>query len=151
MPNDDVIITGLTETQRMIIEFPGELNRAGTERALMAGSAVLQQRLLENAPRGDRAAGKRFEFPPLSQSIVTDVRVDQQHGTGSAETGFGESGPVALWNEYGHEIVTIKGKDTGVATKPNPFMRRTTDESAEAVIDAFAASLLDTLNEQYGQ
>lgn len=150
MPDQDVVITGLVETQRMIVEYPGELTRSGLAAALVAGSSVIQSALKDNAPREERIPGKQYEFAPLLDSLVTDIQVNQTAMFGIAETGFGDAGPVALWDEYGHRIVTHSGRDTGISTQPNPFMRRTTDQCADAAIDAFCNSLLGTLRKQYG-
>lgn len=150
MADEDVIITGLEVTRLMLIEMPGELSRKGIEKALRAGSRVFEDGLAERAPHRERPADTEQEFPPLSDSIVTEIRVDHAAKMGYASTGFGDAGPVALWNEYGHEIVTHAKVDTGKSTRPNPFMRRTVDEDAEPAIDAFADSIYGTVKGLYG-
>ena len=145
---DDIILTGLTETQYMLIELPGEVTRVGMEKALIAGSSVVQSVLLDNTPRRERQAGAEYEFPPLEESIVTNVEVSRLEGV--ASTGFGEAGIVALWDEYGHRIVTHEKTDTGRTSRAFGFMRRTTDECAEGAIDAVCDSLIGTIKEQYG-
>jgi len=144
--SNDVAISGLKETQQMLVELPLDLTRGSMGPALIAGSVVLQENLLVNAPVGH---GPHPEFAPLQETIVTDVEVENLSGI--ASTGFGDSGPVAEWNEYGHRIVTHSGRDTGLSTAPNPFMRKTTDESADAAIDAFCDRLLSDVKEKYGQ
>jgi hypothetical protein len=138
---EGVQITGLTETIRAIVDVPKNITRNGLSDALVAGSAVIQRGLLEKAPRRKTPVTSEREFPPLSESVVTFVEIDQNKLEGIAQTGFGESGPVALWNEYGHRIVTRSKVDTGRTTEPNPFMRATADQLGEEAIEAAAKSL----------
>lgn len=145
---DGVVITGLVETQQMIVRLPAELTSDVFPEMLMAAGGVVQQELVKNAPRRKTDVKGSREFPPLSESAVTDVEVDQNGRSGVASTGFGDAGPVALWNEYGHEIVTRSGRDTGRRTQPNPFMRRSTDNCAETAIDAAVAVVIRKLKGQ---
>lgn len=144
---DGFDISGLEETQTMLRAFAKDLAIDGMEGALIAGSSVLQEELAERAPRREGEAENR-EFAPLADSLITDVAVNTSGGT--ALTGFGDSGPVALWNEYGHRIVTHSKKDTGKETEPNPFMRRTVDACGDRVIDAFGDSLGRSIGGKYG-
>lgn len=145
--SDDVQITGLRETQLMLQNLPAELTRLAVPRALRAGSEPIQAELHFNAPRRARDGNEEYEFPRLEDSIVTDIEVKGLSGV--ASTGFGEAGPVALFQEDGHRIVTHAGKDTGEVTEPNPFMARSTESIAEAAIDAFCESLLDSVRSEY--
>lgn len=147
---DEVVITGLVETQRMLVEMPGEVTRNGMGRALVAGSGVIEKGLVDRAPRREEEPAGAREFAPLHESVVTEVHVNAQARFGHASTGFGKSGAVADWEEYGHRIVTHEGADTGKLTEPNPFMRRTVDQDAEKAIDAFCDALLGSVEERYG-
>lgn len=150
MPKDGVEITGLVETQRMIRDLPRDLVRDGFPPALVAAGSVVGEALAANAPRRAVPANEgNREFAPLDQSVVVDVEVGRNGGV--ASVGFGESGPVALWDEYGHHIVTHSGRDTGKVTEPNPFMRRTTDQCANEAIDRFCSSLGNTVRTKYGR
>lgn len=141
---DGLYITGLTETQDMIRELPNDL-RGGIATALVAAGSVVQAELRKNAPR--RNDDEKSEFPSLSSSLVTDIEVDP-NGVSIASTGFGDAGPVALWNEYGHRIVTHAKVDTGKTSERNPFMRRSTDNCADDAIDAFCDSIIRTVEKR---
>lgn len=149
MPDDGVEITGLVETQKMIRNLPSEI-ASGFEQDLMAPAAVVQDALRAGAPRREQRIGGDAEFPPLHETVVTDIHVNLSRFSGVASTGFGESGPVALWNEYGHRVVTHLGVDTGEHTDPDPFMRRVTDNCADRAIDAFSAKVAQRMRSQYG-
>lgn len=136
--DDGVNITGMVETIKAIVDLPDRVTREVLPDALVAGSGVIQGALIDNAPERATPATSEREFAPLKESAVTDVEIDYAHGVGVASTGFGESGPVALWNEFGHRIVTRSGEDTGRRTDPNPFMRKTVDEKADEAIEAAA-------------
>lgn len=148
--SDGVVISGLVETQAMIRRVPADFAE-DMEAVLMAGGAVVQQELVNNAPRRELGPKEKREFPPLSESAVTDIEVSRNTFSGVASTGFGEAGPVALWDEYGHEIVTHAGRDTGKRSTPNPFMRRSTDNCAEVAIDAALAVMKKRVKERYGR
>ena len=138
---EGVEITGLTETIKAIVDVPKNITRNVLSDALVAGSAVIQRGLIDKAPRRKAPVTSEREFPPLSESVVTFVEIDENKLEGVAETGFGESGPVAIWNEYGHRIVTRAKVDTGKTTEPNPFMRQTVDQVGDEAIAAAAKSL----------
>lgn len=148
---DGVIITGLVETQQMIRKVPRDLVAEDLQSALMAGGAVVQEELVRNAPRRKTDVKGSREFPPLSESAVTDVEVNASKLSGVASTGFGDAGPVANWEEYGHEVVTRSGRDTGKRTEPNPFMRRSTDNCAETAIDAALKVVAEGIKRRYGR
>lgn len=150
MPSDGVEITGLVETQRMITDLAADLVTNAFPPALMAASTVVQGALASAAPRREEEPAKR-EFPALSESLVTDIEVNVSKRVGIASTGFGDAGPVALWNEFEHRIVTHSGRDTGKVTEPKPFMRRTTDNCADEAIGAFCDSIIKTVKDRYGR
>jgi hypothetical protein len=135
---DELRITGLVETQQMVRAVPSDIAK-GLEPATIAAGAVIQQELLNNTPRRkeEREIGKS-RFPPLAASLITDIAVSQDHRFAVASTGYGNAGPVALWLEYGHRIVSHRGVDSGKKTMPNPFMRRSAESCADRAIDAFA-------------
>lgn len=132
--------------------------------ALMAGASVLGAELMDRVPRGPRGANYNREFEPLESTMVTDIEVDREALTGTASTGFGKSGPVALWVEYGHNIVSRS--DEGVRyTSPSgserpgellgrvpehPFMRPAIDACADRVIEAVADSVVNSIMKAYG-
>lgn len=134
-------ISGLAETQRMILDVAGDVQDALPE-AMKAASSIVEKALREDAPRGDRSGGES-KFPPLEASVITDVSITKNLAV--ASTGFGEAGPVALWNERGHRIVGHTRKDTGKRTVPNPFMARSTLRCADQAVNAFVDSMTRNL------
>jgi hypothetical protein len=142
---DELRITGLVETQQMLRDVPADI-QAGIGAGMIAAGAVIQQELYRNAPRIQE--GGKSEFQPLHSSLVTDVEINAEENYAVASTGFGDAGPVALWNEYGHRIVSRRGKDSGETTEPNPFMRRSTDNCAEDAIDAFCDRIRATVRQR---
>jgi hypothetical protein len=137
---DELRITGLVETQKMIRDVSTEVARS-LPQALIAAGVVIQGELLKNAPQRQEGHDEKSRFPALRSSLITDIEISADGKVGLASTGFGDAGPVALWNEYGHRIVSHKGVDSGKKTLPNPFMRRSIEACADAAIDAFAEAI----------
>lgn len=133
--------------------------------ALMAGVMVLGDELLKRMPRGPRGDTHNLEFAPLETSMVTDILVDRKALKGSSSTGFGKSGPVALWVEYGHQQVARsstgaryrspfsgrerKGELIG-SVPEHPFMRPSVDAAYPAIVDAVTDSIADSLARAFG-
>ena len=141
---DELRIRGILETQEMIRAVPADISKA-LPGALIAASAVIERELLTNIPHAAKGHDPRSPFPPLDQSITTDILVNEQRGLGVSSTGFGAAGPVALYLEYGHRIVSHRGIDSGKRTVREPFMRSSTDKAADAAIDAFAEAIAAAL------
>jgi hypothetical protein len=134
------------------------------EPALRAGTAVLESELRLRIPEGPRGPNYNLEFEPLKDTLVSGYEVDKSALTGTSSTGFGKSGSVALWVEYGHQEVvpsqngsryrSPSGKSRAgelVGQVPeHPFMRPAFDACADKVIDAVADSIVDSILKAYG-
>lgn len=149
---NEITIGGIEETQEMFFGSARVITDSVLEGVLVDGSKVIQRELRARSPRrATPIANEKREFERLEDSIVTDVDIHPGGLQGIARTGFGDSWPVALWNEYGHRIVTHDKRDTGKLTVPNPFMRQTADACREEVIDVCSASFQSRLRALYGQ
>ena len=146
---NEVTVTGIVEVQRILTGFPRELVADCFEPALIAAGVVVQGELRRRAPRRKQEPKLR-EFPVLADSLVTDIEVDTERTKGVASTGFGEAGPVALWDEYGHRIVGHTYIDTGKHTPEGPFMRLATAACAEEAIDAFCGPVVAMVKRRNG-
>lgn len=147
---------GIEDVQRMLRDGPKTLVATGFVRALSAGGNVIAGVLEAKTPVKEEDVGGLLDKGELRESVMVAVTLDPQFRGGSAEIGFGKIGFVAYWLEYGHRILphnpatrnskeylnTVKG-----FVKANPFMRDAADASADAAIEAFAASLIETMSE----
>jgi hypothetical protein len=106
----------------------------------------LREEVLNNRAHGGHGA--------LVANLKRDIEVDARGRGGIMEIGFGNLGHIALWLEYGHQIVqggrltNWKKKRTGQVTGFVPgtgFMRKAFDQSKDRAIDAFVEAVKRTL------
>ncbi len=150
MADEGITITGLSETLAMLKGAPKAIVVAGFAKALKAGGDVIADELELRTP--EREEGDRNEEQPhLKDSVVVEVLVDSNGNGGVVHIGFGRMGRIAIWVEYGHQLVGHRPakKDLGYVN-PHPFMRPAAAASADRAIEAFADSLAQTVNSQFG-
>src|ERR1035438_5346752 len=151
---DAIIVTGLDETIAMLQQAPKIVIANGFLQALSAAGNVMADVLEVNTPIKAEDTGGILDKGELREAVMVAVELDSQFRGGTVNVGFSHQNnaeSVALWVHEGHRIVNPKadgfyfdakgrkkkGAVTGM-TKPNPFMLKTFDESAEAAVDAFA-------------
>ena len=183
MNGDIFTIEGIEETCMMLQHAPALIASGAFLKALQAASNVIRDELEPRVPYdpeatgnaahggllgafGQRASGPKGGGYALRENVTTDIVLDQQGRGGSLDIGFGSLGHIALWLEYGHDIVTHFAHKAEYVTKsgkvlrskwgdhkvvghaaPNPFMRNATDASAERAIDAACDSLKKSMQE----
>jgi hypothetical protein len=147
----DIEISGIEESCAMLDRVPVETRKIGFARALAAAAVPVVNELRAWTPVAAYPGGMFAKPGSLLDNMVTDVAIDEAGQGGFASVGFsGGYGHIANWLEYGHRIVS-RGGATRYAGKllsevpPNPFMRTAAAASAEASVDAFVASLEETL------
>ena len=135
-------VTGLDECIEMMEDAPKNIVMLGYGRALTAAMYVVAEAVVSRAP---------VETGEMVKGLVVEVKVDSSARGGIAEMGFGKQGHVAMWVEYGHHMVGHKPgkKYLGFDVQPHPFMRPSFDASADQAVEAFAASLSNTLKLAY--
>jgi hypothetical protein len=166
---DDIItieVSGLAETAAMLENAPDDIVATGFFKALQAGGDVIAEVLASNTPEKKEDTGGVLEQGELLESIRMKIELDSQLRGGRAIVGFTTNNMadrVALFVDSGHRIVipgtgfytdnrgrqrrgTVVGSVVG-----NGFVRNSFDQSAEAAIAAFAASLEQTVKEMYPQ
>lgn len=142
-----VTMTGLGDVQKLLRESPKHIVVVGYAKALNAGAVVIEQTLQVMTPESGIDRENRL---PLAESIVIEVEVDTEGKGGVAEVGFGANGYIANMVEYGHRMVThAPGKKQVGDVPAHPFIRPAFDQSAEAAIAAFAASIEQTVRQEY--
>ena len=110
-----------------------ELGKAATKAMDVLGNAV--------------SARTPVRTGELKAALVKHVHVDTRKGTVEADVGFsGKHAMIADAVEYGHNIVTHRPelKTVGFASA-HPFMRPAFDASKEQAVEAFAASIAESM------
>jgi len=155
MADVDIKVEGVSDVEKFLTEAPREIVATGFLRALKAGGDIIEQTLVFNTPIKEEDTGGILETGELQASVNLKVELDSQLRGGRAVIGFRGNAPnaVANWIEYGHRIVGHKPKKTfkGKVTKPNPFIRRTADQTAEPAMAAFSDSLSTTMQQYFNQ
>ena len=146
---DELIqVTGLEDVQRMLKEAPKHVVVTGYAKALRRSINVIAETLQMLTPEGSNHTND--DILPLNESIVTDVQVDSNGRGGVARVGYGKSGHVALFVEYGHVMKTHKPGSSIVGHVPaHPFMRPAFDQSAAAATAAFQESITETVENEF--
>jgi hypothetical protein len=110
---------------------------------------VIEQTLATSTPESNL---DREDRVPLVDALMAEVEVDLNAKGGSASVGFGKLGYIANMVEYGHVMVThAPGKKVVGFVPPHPFMRPAFESSAEPAIAAFAASMTETVKNEFPQ
>jgi len=147
MANDLVPIEGLEEVQQMLAGAPRVIVGTAFARALKAGATVIEEALVARTPVREIRSGGDIDEPALIENLKVDITLDADLRGGTAEIGFGKAGYVANLVEYGHRMVSHEGKQLG-SVQPHPFMRPAAELSADAAIEAFGDTLVETLRGQ---
>ena len=144
MAGELVPIEGLEEVQRMLADAPRVIVGSAFARALKAGATVIEEALAARTPVREIRSGGDVDEPALIENLRVDIALDADLRGGSAEIGFGKAGYIANFIEYGHRMVSHEGKELG-RVQPHPFMRPAAELSADAAIEAFGNTLVETL------
>lgn len=155
MADMNITVDGVEELNKFLTDAPREIVASCFLKALKAGGDIIEQTLIYNTPVKEEDTGGILETGELQDSVFLRVELDSQLRGGRAVIGFRGAGPnaVANWIEYGHRIVGHKPRKEykGKNTTPNPFVRKTADQSAEPALSAFSASLSTSMQEYINQ
>lgn len=132
-----VAIQGMAEAHRVLDQYIGRPFEKSIERALMAGAKVAARAIRRAAPKGKtgnlksasgraRLARSRPGLPPLAIA--------------GPAGGRGKGGHRHLVIR-GHRIVTHAGADTGLRSRPNPFVDRAVEPIAGLIVEAVKREL----------
>ena len=163
MPDDYIKleVTGVVEAVAWLNELPKNIVTLGYLRALDAAGEVIQNELaiqtpvrketrsVSSAKRTGRTAGEQFVTGgAMRAAIRRKVTIASDYSGGYVVVDHGRYSWIANILEHGRRIVGHKPglKDTGKTVPPNPFIRRTAEITAQPAIDAFTASITDTIN-----
>jgi HK97 gp10 family phage protein len=136
----EVFITGIEETIAALNDMPDRIAKVATVKALNAGVQPILETIRPRIPIG--ATGE------LSNSLMYTINIAKDGRNGIAQIGFGKQGFVARMIEYGHRIIGRKPKktDLGKTVPSRPFMRPAAETAAGAAIEAFAASVKESID-----
>jgi HK97 gp10 family phage protein len=132
-------ISGIEETVESLSQLPTRLVRGVYGKALTAAVLPVVEALEPRIP---------VEHGDLKEALASDIAIDADGKGGVAQIGFGKEGWKARLVEFGHRMIGHKPerKDLG-EVQQHPFMRPAAAVSAEASIDAFSASLKQSVDE----
>jgi hypothetical protein len=141
------VVVGLPEALKLLEDAPQNVAILGFAKAGRAAINTVAAGLVERTPLGE---GKTRG--DLVRGLKVEVTVDTQGRGVKALTGFrGDEAEVALEVEYGHKLVTHAPEFHLIGHVPeHPFIRPCFDATANAAIDAFAATLETELKKVYG-
>jgi HK97 gp10 family phage protein len=155
-----ITVTGVEEVKQFLAEAPKTLVATGFLRALQAGGEVIRAAVEARTPVGGEKLWNEETFSEIAttggaliQGLTMDVNLDSNFQGGIARIGFTrEQAHVANWVEFGHRMVGHKPKKKLLGqVEPHPFMRPALAESANAAIEAFGESMLETIRSEYGE
>jgi hypothetical protein len=135
-----VNVEGLEDTRRDLYDLPEQIVRELFPAALKAGGDVLQAELEARTPKSPDESTSAKEYGTLRADLGSEIEIQEQELTGSVKVGFGKTGYIALFIEYGHRKVTHDGKQVG-HTAAVPFMRQAAEAAEDAAVEAFANAL----------
>jgi hypothetical protein len=156
-------VSGLAETMAMLREAPQTIKAKGYIKALSAGGNIIASAIEGLCPVKAEDTGGLLDRGELREGVSVEVTLDTQLRGGIAKIGWTTKrlADVANWVEFGHRVVIPNGgtyrdgkgrtrKGSHVADVPaHPFIRPGFDASAEAAVDAMAASLSQTVAEEF--
>jgi len=148
----ELTVTGIEEVQRLLTQAPKNVVAHGFLKALTAGANVIADAVEVRTPVKAEDTGGILDKGVLRESLMIRTEIDSQFRGGRSQIGFGANGVVAGWLEWGHALRSHKSsgkKDLGFV-KARPFMRPALAASADAAIAAFAASLEETVKNEFG-
>jgi HK97 gp10 family phage protein len=136
--NVSINVEGIEEVCAALTALPSKLAKNAFTKGLIASAVPVAEAVLARTPEhtGD-----------LKAHLKTDVVIDASGKGGSVQIGFsGKNGSVARWLEYGHREIGHKplNKDLG-SVQPHPFMRPALETAADAAIEAFTESVLESI------
>src|SRR5258707_312105 len=132
---EGITVRGIPEVQRNLKGFPRLLVMQCFRKALSRAAAVFEQELAARCPEGELSTSTE-EYGHLVDNVMSTVEIDSQGHGGKAQIGFGRKSMVALWVEYGHRLLSHKGKPIG-HVQPHPFMRAAFQAAADRAIEVF--------------
>jgi len=148
-----ITVEGIAETVAMLDDLPKTLVLAGFTGALNAAADVLSAELDLQTPirLGFSDGDLTVEGGALKAALMREVTLDSNYRGGLVEIGFGKLGYIANFVEYGHVMLSHSGKQLSGPRTPggfvpaHPFMRPAFEAGKERAIDAFVASIQQTV------
>ncbi len=135
MPNAVITVRGIPEVQKTLAAFPRLLVLRCFHKALSRAAGVMEEELRARCPESDYSTSSE-EYGHLVENISSQITLDTQNRGGRARIGFGNKSFVALWIEYGHRMVTHKGRVVG-SVQSHPFIRQSFEAAADRALEAF--------------
>lgn len=148
MAEAGITVSGISEICNALEALPNAIVASIYLDALTAGIEAIHGPLLLATPElpANESGGMADDPGALRAALDYKVELDSQGRGGRAGLGYGKQSQVANLVEYGHQLVTHKGKTIG-SVVPYPFIRKTFDGPApEAAITAFAEVLEEKLD-----
>jgi hypothetical protein len=135
MTDGGITVRGIPEVQRNLKDFPRLLVMGCFRKALARAAAVFEEELAARCPESDYSTSSE-EYGHLIENIASQITIDTQGRGGKARIGFGKKGFLALWLEYGHRMVTHKGRQVGTV-EATPFVRPAFEAAADRALAVF--------------
>ena len=138
-------VRGIPEVQRNLSAFPRLLVLQCFRKALSRAAGVFEEELRRRAPETDYSTSSD-EYGHLVDNIMSTVTLDTQARGGGARVSFGDKTFVAYLVEFGHRMVTHKGKQVGDVA-PHPFIRAAFESAADRALEVFTEEVQATLGD----
>jgi HK97 gp10 family phage protein len=133
----EINVTGLEAACGALDSLPDDIAKKALRKALDASMVPVLETMGPNIP---------VETSDLKAHLKATVRINSNTKSGTATIGFGQAGWKARLVEYGHrEIGHEPNKtDLGKTVPAHPFMRPALEQAADAAVQAFADSILES-------
>ncbi len=140
-----ITVRGIPEIKRNLSNFPRALVIGCFNRALSRAAAVFEAEVRERCPETDFSTSSE-EYGHLVDNLQSTITIDSQGRGGKARIHFGKSSFVALWVEYGHRMVTHKGRQVGTVAA-NPFIRQAFAAAADRALEVVIETVQEYMKE----
>lgn len=155
MSKELVTITGVEEVCRDLGQMPAALVIRSFYQGLSSSGGVLVEELLARTPERHDENARPEDQIPLRDDIQAQITLDSNLRGGFIEVGFGRTGYIANWLEYGHKLVGHKPGNKVLGAVPRTtvgaaafgFMRRAGDAGADRAIAAFIDTVIGSIEE----
>jgi hypothetical protein len=152
MADDEIIaVDGIEEVCADLARAPGVVCGVGVLNGLRAAAGVIEREIDIRTRIRDVRVGGDAAYPALITDLQSKFEMDSDNRGGTVEVGFFRQSYVAVFLEYGHEMVGHGESEEARASlgnvKPYPFMRPAADACAEEALDAFVKAVDDALQD----
>lgn len=140
-----ITVRGIPEVQRNLADFPRLLVMGCFQKALARAAAVFEEELRSRTPETDYSTSSE-DYGHLIDNLMDEITIDTQGRGGRARIGFGKKDMVALWVNYGHRMLTHKGRQVGTVQGTH-FMQAAFAAAADRAVEVFIETVQEFLQQ----